>query len=279
MYPPSPPISKEMGKIDLDSTNSELKGLKGLFEKILRRFKTVTHLFTMLPVYAFGVLIIGFSRVPGVYAFRWASEYFSEASVVVQNISLALSLSLGYFLYGTTLIFLAPLVNFIFRAKLKPWRGQYHSFETLKWFFHNGLTYIARYTFLEFVTPSPVNLLFYRMMGMKIGRGAVINTTFISDPSLIELGEKVTIGGSVTLVAHYGQGGMMVIAPVVIGKGTTVGLKATIMGGVEIGENVKILPHSVILPKTKIPSGETWGGVPAKRIEYLRNAIEQNRAS
>ena len=35
---------------------------------------------------------------------------------------------------------------------------------------------------------------------------------------------------------------------------------------VEIGEKAKILPNSVVLPKTRIPAGETWGGVPAIRI-------------
>jgi acetyltransferase-like isoleucine patch superfamily enzyme len=104
-------------------------------------------------------------------------------------------------------------------------------------------------------------------MGMKIGRGTIINSTWISDPSMIELGKRVTIGGSVTMVAHYGQGGLLIIAPIKIGDGCTIGLKSSIMGGTTIGEKAKILPHSVVLPKTVIPAGETWGGVPAQKIE------------
>ena len=66
-----------------------------------------------------------------------------------------------------------------------------------------------------------------------------------------------------TLLAHYGQGGFFsVLAPVKIGDGVTVGLKASIMGGVEIGMGAKIIPHSVVLPKTIIPPGETWAGFP-----------------
>lgn len=104
-------------------------------------------------------------------------------------------------------------------------------------------------------------------MGMKIGRGTIINSTHISDPSLIEIGDKVTIGGSATLVGHYGQGGYLVLAPVKIGDRATIGLKATIMGGVQVGAGAKIMPHSVVLPKTIIPDNETWGGVPARKIE------------
>jgi serine acetyltransferase len=38
------------------------------------------------------------------------------------------------------------------------------------------------------------------------------------------------------------------------------------MGDVEVGDGATILPHSVLLPGTRVPPGETWGGVPAKRI-------------
>jgi acetyltransferase-like isoleucine patch superfamily enzyme len=116
---------------------------------------------------------------------------------------------------------------------------------------------MVRFTFLEFITPSPLNILFYRMMGMKIGKGVVINSSNISDPCLITLGDYVTVGGSATIFAHYGQRGYLVVAPVVIGKGTNIGLKASVMGGSVIGENVMIKPHTAVLPKTQIPDGET----------------------
>lgn len=268
-----------MKKINIDSTHSDHKGIKGLFESTLRRFKSATHLVTMIPVYGLACLILGLSLTPGIFVFRWVAGLVEQQSPWLQNLSYGVVLALAYFMYGFSLIFLTPIANAILRGYLKTWRGPYHSAESLKWFIHNGLTYLVRYTFLEFVTPSPVSLLFYKMMGMKIGHGTVINTTWISDPSMIELGKKVTLGGSATLVAHYGQGGLLVLAPVKIGDGTTVGLKATVMGGAEIGANVKILPHSVVLPKTKIPDGETWGGVPAQKIDSLRESLGKNKTA
>ena len=256
-------------KIDLDTTSSQHKGIKGFFEQLLRRFKVLMHLLIMLPVYFSACVVLGACLVPGVAFFRFISQITLTLPTWLQNISYGLSLAVGFFLYGFSLIFLAPIVNFVLRGKLQAWRGPYYSLESLKWFIHNGLTYLVRFTFLEFVTPSPFNLLFYKMMGMKIGRGVMINTTFISDPSLVELGDKVTLGGSVTIVAHYGQGGLLIIAPVKIGHGCTIGLKATIMGGTEIGDGAKVMPHSVVLPKTIIPAGETWGGVPAQKIESV----------
>lgn len=180
---------------------------------------------------------------------------------------LGLTFGLSYLVYGFTILFVAPIANFILRTNLQAWRGQYFSGPAVRWYFHNGLTYIVRYTFLEFITPTPMCILFYRMMGMKIGRGVQINTTNISDPSLIELGEKATIGGSATIVGHYGQHGYLVLAPVKIGKGATIGLRAIIMGGAEVGEGAKVMANSVVLPKMRIPAGETWAGIPAQKID------------
>jgi len=262
-------VNKTNKKIDVDSISSHHKGFKGLFETALRRFKVLSHLISMIPVYMTACLLLGTCLWPGVSVYRYVSDHSGGHSWWFQNFAYAIAFALGFFLYGLTLIFLAPLVNFVFRWNLKPWRGPYYSAESFKWFLHNGLTYLVRFTFLEFVTPSPMSILFYRMMGMKIGRGVVINSTWISDPSLIELGDKVTIGGSVTIVAHYGQAGLLVISPVKIGNNCTIGIKATIMGGAQIGDGARILPHSVVLPKTIIPAGETWGGVPAQKMTII----------
>jgi acetyltransferase-like isoleucine patch superfamily enzyme len=72
---------------------------------------------------------------------------------------------------------------------------------------------------------------------------------------MIEIEDKVTIGGSVHIIAHYASKGFLIVERVKIRKGATVGLKATIMGDVEIGEGAVIAPHEVILPKSRIPAG------------------------
>ncbi|MCB0361759.1 MAG: hypothetical protein KDD35_03520, partial [Bdellovibrionales bacterium] len=137
------------------------------------------------------------------------------------------------------------------------WKGIWFSLPAIPWYIHNALTYIVRYTFLEFITPTPLNVLFYRMMGMKIGKGVVINTTNISDPCMISLGDYVTIGGSAHLLAHYGQKGVLIISPVVIESGATIGLKASIMGDVVVGKNAIVKPHTALLPKTRLGEGES----------------------
>lgn len=241
--------------VDVDATTSERAGVTGFLEMLLRRFRTGAYLVALTPLYFIGILAMGISATPAVYLFNFISDASAEWPELFQYVAISCGLIGGYFLYGLTLIFVMPFFNFIMPFRLKPFRASYYSLTSVPWYFHNAFTYIVRYTFLEFITPTPLNLLFYRLMGMKIGKGAVINTTNISDPGLIEIEDKVTIGGSVHIIAHYASHGYLIVERVRIRKGATVGIKATIMGDVEIGEGATIAPHEVILPKSRVPAG------------------------
>lgn len=263
-------------KTTLDPLASQRGGLAGAFETLMRRFKTLLHIALITPLYIVGCAIIGLAVAPGVLLVGLASQInlgvAGAFGLFLQAWLIGASIIAAIFLSGFLLVLILPFTNFVllWGGRLKPWRGPYYSLEAIRWYIHNGITYVLRYTLLEFFTPSPIAVLFYRLMGMKIGRGAVINSTALSDPSLISIGEKVTIGGSVTIVGHYGQAGFLILAPVIIGDGATIGLRASIMGGVKIGKNARIMPHSVVLPKTEIPDGEIWGGVPAIKIESVK---------
>lgn len=264
-------------KTDAYQQRSERGGISGVLENALRKFQILAHLILVAPLYLIGSCCLGLAIVPGIYLFQWTDSFTNGWSQLARFWMLGSSLGAGYFMYGFSMLFIAPALNFAFRSSLGAWRGPYYSLPAIRWYIHNGLTYLVRYTFLEFVTPTPFNLMFYRMMGMKIGEGTIINTTHLSDPSLIEMGRKVTLGGSVAIVGHYGQGGYLVLAPVKIGDKATIGLRAILMGGVEIGAEAKILPGSVVLPKTIVPAGETWGGVPAVRIDTEELKKNQNQ--
>ncbi len=246
---------KNIRREDVDGTTSGRTGLAGLLETALRRFRTGSYIIALIPLYIIGILGMGISATPGVLFFNFITDISQPLPDLLYYFILSSTLVASYFIYGLVLIFVMPLINFLMPFRLKPFRGTYYSLTSVPWYFHNAFTYIVRYTFLEFITPTPLNMLFYKMMGMKIGKGAHINTTNISDPCLIEIEDKVTIGGSVHIIAHYASKGFLIVEPVRIRKGATIGLKATVMGDVEIGEGAVIAPHEVILPKSRIPAG------------------------
>ena len=229
-------------------------------------------LFGPLPFLALAFVAAGISLGAAAWFF---CEVFSPSLAALSPVwrypLTGLALAGSYFAYGLTLLLVAPLLNGLLGGRLKPYRGSTVSLTALRWYVHCTLTLVVRYSFLEFVTPSPFAQLYYRLMGMRIGRNVTINSTAIADPSLIELADGVTIGGTASVMAHYAQGGYLVIAPVRLGAGATIGLRAIVMGGVEVGAGAKVLAGSFVLPNTRIPAGETWAGIPARRVELDRD--------
>jgi hypothetical protein len=41
-----------------------------------------------------------------------------------------------------------------------------------------------------------------------------------------------------------------------------------VMGDVVVGAGATILPHALLLPGTRVPARERWGGAPARRISH-----------
>jgi acetyltransferase-like isoleucine patch superfamily enzyme len=223
----------------------------------------VVDLLVPFPLIFLICTVVGLSLVPGVYL---GTHLWQYDSVMLK----AISFPVGFYLYGFSLMILNPIFCFFLGARLKPYRGPSVSFRCLPWYIQAALHFTARYSFLEFITPTIFSNFYFRAMGMKVGKNVYINSTRISDPSMIEMDDGATIGGSANVMAHYASGSLLVIEKVRIGKRALVGHGATIFGGVEIGDKAKVLPNSFVLPKTKIPPGETWGGIPASKVNLQK---------
>jgi acetyltransferase-like isoleucine patch superfamily enzyme len=237
------------------------------FDRLLRRFARASYFAAVLLVYALASTALGIALAPALWVFDHLSAWSGRLPGPLPYLGVATSAALCFFLAGLTLLLVVPVYNFLLPTRVRPFKGGYYSIHVLPWFIHNALFYLVRYSFLPFVTLTPFGIWFLKAMGMKIGRHAFVNTEYISDPQLITLGDDAALGGSVRIFAHYGGGGNFVIAPVIVGARATIGLAATVMGDVEVGEGATVLPHSVLLPGSRVGAGETWGGVPARRIE------------
>jgi acetyltransferase-like isoleucine patch superfamily enzyme len=250
----------------------------GAIDRFIRRFGDLSLTLAVLSLYAVIASAIGAALAPALWFLSHWIAWCADLHAWAKWLALGFGFGLAFFIAGFALLVVVPIYNFVLPTRAKPFHGGYFSIAAVPWFLHNGLFYLVRYTFLPYVTITPFGTWFLRAMGMKLGRHVFINSEFISDPRLITLGDDVVIGGSVHLFAHFGGGGHLTIAPVVIGDRVTIGEKATVMGDVEIGANATILPHSVLLPGSRVGAGEIWGGVPARKIsreemEHFKHGI------
>jgi hypothetical protein len=246
-------MNADKKRINIHSKTSEKRGIAGILESFVRRFRMMSFGIVMAPIGFLYIFSLAVSLWPGIYGTWWVYHATADVIAPLRFLILAATIAGGYIAFAFILIFVVPFCNFILPFRVKPFRGNWFSLESIPWYYHNALTQLVRYTVLDMFTPTPFNLLFYKMMGMKIGKGTFINTSNISDPGLIELGDYVTIGGSAHIFAHYAQKGFLIVSPVKIERGAMVGLKASIMGDVIIGENASVAAHELVLPKSRIP--------------------------
>lgn len=239
---------------------------KSTLDRVLRRFARISYNIFVALVVVIAASAMGLALAPALWFWDLCAAWSTGLPALPRYLVSGLALAASFFVFGFALLLVVPVYNFVLPTRVKPFKGGYYTIHAVPWALHNVLFYLVRYTFLPFVTLTPIGIWFLKSMGMSIGRHAFVNTELISDPRLITLGDDVTLGGSVRIFAHYGGGGNLVIAPVVIDDRATVGIGVTIMGDVHIGRGAVVLPHSALLPGSRVGAGETWGGVPARPI-------------
>jgi hypothetical protein len=257
-----PPLAEETKKKDVEHVNlqdSTKKGVWKVVENILRQYQNFFFPLFLAPMALFYAIAITVAVTPGIFIFAGFEQWTQGSASWVIYLGRAFSVGLGFIGFIVSLLIVVPILNLPFRFFVKSYKGPWFSLESIPWYYHNALLYLVRYTVLDFVTPSPLNILFFKAMGMKIGKGSMINTSNVSDACLIEIGNYVTIGGSTYMMAHYGVKGYLIIDRLKIKDKAMIGLAAKILGGVQIGERAIVAPNSVLLPKTNIPDGEKFG--------------------
>lgn len=91
----------------------------------------------------------------------------------------------------------------------------------------------------------------------SIGDRAVVHVAKIQGDLATTIGDNVTIGAGAIIHACTIEDLCMI------------GESVQVLDGAVIGSNTIIEPGSVVTPGTKVPSGELWGGSPAKKVREL----------
>ncbi len=104
-------------------------------------------------------------------------------------------------------------------------------------------------------------------MGAKIDPTVFLSATArIADPWFLEIQNHATVGGGALILGHAGQGREIVLGSVFIGEGAVIGAHSVILPDVKVGRNARVAAGAVVVRGTVIPEGETWAGVPARKI-------------
>jgi acetyltransferase-like isoleucine patch superfamily enzyme len=103
-------------------------------------------------------------------------------------------------------------------------------------------------------------------MGAKIGKNITLGGR-VPDAAMLEIDDDTVIGANSILLTHDMNGNNLTWKKIKIGKRCVIAAGSIIMSGVVMEDGSKVGANSVVLKNTRIPKGELWAGVPAKRIK------------
>jgi hypothetical protein len=139
--------------------------------KIISESELVQAFITLIN-YCLNAAIIGVSLAPSVYLLHtgWSRLMPDPSPVHILLFSLVCGVSLFlYFITGS--IVMSVLIR-LFSLGMKPGRYPMVSFSMVRWLIYSGIYHLAGKTILDYLPMSFLGVLFFRIIGAKIGKNA-----------------------------------------------------------------------------------------------------------
>ncbi len=228
--------------------------------------------FWLYGLHVLSIVVLGLGFFPMISIYYWVWKAMFTHVWWLKIFVFSLSIPLGYFVFGITLIFSAVFIKTLLAFKIKPGLFGFYDMGALNWMAYNSMILIVNGAFLDVLRISPFQTLFYRLMGAKVGNNVNVNTSGLADLSMLEIGDNVTIGGGVALICHAAERGLIRLAPTKIGNNVSIGLSSIIMPGCQIDEGAVIAPCSLVPKGSHIPARGYWGGNPLRDLRAERRA-------
>ncbi len=119
---------------------------------------------------------------------------------------------------------------------------------------------------LSFLLGTPFAAIILRLLGMRIGKGAYIDTTDFTEFDLISIGNNVTLNHNCTLQTHLFEDRVMKMERIRLDNNCQMGSAAVVLYDSLLADDVLIHPLSLIMKGEQIPEATSWQGIPASRV-------------
>jgi acetyltransferase-like isoleucine patch superfamily enzyme len=224
---------------------------------------------TICAIAAGEALVCGVAALPAVIV--WASVLKNAPEHELLRLALFGILAVpSYAIFALGLLIVSPLATRLAGTRTPPsleLRISDMAWPLMRWVRYMVSIHVVRMFAGTLYRGSPLWTFYLRLNGARIGRRVYVNTLFISDHNLLEIGDDVVIGADVHLSGHTVEGGLLKTAPVRIGRGVTIGIDSVIDIGVEIGTGCQVAAISFVPKHAHLEAGALYGGIPVRRIE------------
>lgn len=109
---------------------------------------------------------------------------------------------------------------------------------------------------------TPLLPAWLRTMGVKIGRGVWLDTYWLPESDLVELGDGATINRGCVVQTHLFHDRIMTMSRVKLEEGATLGPHGIVLPGASIGARTTVGPGSLVTRGDAVPADSRWLGNP-----------------
>jgi acetyltransferase-like isoleucine patch superfamily enzyme len=224
---------------------------------------------TIISIVVVQAVVCGVAVLPAVVAWMRLDAWL-PARVGIRATVFSLLIIPAYVVFALGLMVLSAVATRVTRVRTPAdteMRIAEMDWALMRWVQYMAAIRVVRVLAGPLFCGSPIWTAYLRLNGARIGRRVFVNTLFISDHNLLELGDGVVIGGEVHLSGHTVEGGFVKTARVRLGHDVTVGLGSVIDIGVDVGPHSQIGAMSFVPKHAKLAAGSVYGGVPVRRLE------------
>lgn len=121
---------------------------------------------------------------------------------------------------------------------------------------------VAAPWFARWASGTPLLNVWLRMMGARIGTGAWVETYWLPEPDLVEIGDGATVERGCVVQTHLFHDRVLALDAVVIKAGATLGPNSVVLPGASVGRHSTIGSASLVMRGEAVPRRTRWIGNP-----------------
>ena len=119
---------------------------------------------------------------------------------------------------------------------------------------------------LDFLRGTPWLPVLLRLFGTTIGKRVYLDTTDITEPDLVSIGDEAMLNADCGPQTHLFEDRVMKTGAVHIGARTTIGARSILLYQSETGHDTTLDPLSLVMKGEVLAPGTRWGGSPVRSM-------------
>src|SRR5262249_38036409 len=112
----------------------------------------------------------------------------------------------------------------------------------------------------------------FRLLGAKIGRRVLMETTNLTEYDLVEIGDDVSLDNDCDLQTHLFEDRVMKMSRVKLGDCCSVGPMALVLYDAEMGEGSALNGLSLLMKGEQLPPWTRWEGSPLVQVRSVEHS-------